>query len=77
MRYRYYIDILIPEEKRTSEVMLLLELLRYAQVVSVEPEYIRISCPHGIGRPTIWQEQNIANMASFGVKAEARRRPIT
>lgn len=77
MRYRYYIDILIHEDNRTSEVLLLLELLRYAQIVIVEDAYIRIPCPHGVGRPTVWQEQNIANMASFGVKAEARRRPIT
>jgi hypothetical protein len=73
MRYRYYIDILIPEEERSSDVLLILDLLRYAQIVQVEDKFIRIPCPHGIGRPLVWQEQNIANMASFGIKAEARR----
>lgn len=73
MKYAYYIDICIPEEDRSSDVMLVLELLRYMQSIQVEEKYIRVPCPHGIGRPLVWQEQNIAHIASFGIKAEARR----
>jgi hypothetical protein len=44
----------------------------YQLGVIVQPE-ITVPCPKCIGRPKVWQEQNIRRIASYGVTAHACR----
>jgi len=39
------------------------------QLGVVSPPWITLWCPKSIGRPKVWQQQNIGRLASYGVTA--------
>ena len=71
MKYQHSIEFEPPES-----IDALIEYLRYAQVLSVNPDTntIRVYCPAGIGSPENWVNSNIERLASFRVNAAGRRR---
>lgn len=69
MKYHYSVQF-----SRPNSVEMLLEQLRYAQVLSYDEDTVTVHCPAGIGRPTEWCDSNIRRMATFGLKAISHRK---
>lgn len=74
MKYDHYIRLHLPEDERSSDTIRLLEMLRYAGVLSDEGQSLLIPKPSGL-LVEGWSQRVIGRAASFEMKAELVRRP--
>lgn len=70
MKPRYSVEFECP-----NSLELLLELLRYAQVLDISDDgRLTMHCPTGIGRPGNWAASNAERIQSFNLVANSHKK---
>ena len=62
-------DLWAVEFQLPTDQLTFFDKLYQLGVISGSPRETNVWCPKGIGRPKVWQQQNIGRLASYGVTA--------